>query len=135
MKEFGVTLAYDKLESDQSLASTSEARVLATRHTPISHDYQFEKSVMQDFMPSYQLAVHHFYLSYPDYYVFHDNANFVVRSILKEKLFEDYYVQTVGSGVWVEEEDDDDNIFDFDDDDEDEKAILAEKEELFEKSW
>ncbi|PHT27779.1 hypothetical protein CQW23_32602 [Capsicum baccatum] len=132
MKEFGVTLAYDKPEPDQSSASTSEARVLATRHTPISHDYQFEESVMEGFMPSYQLAVNHYYLSNPNYYVFRDNADFVVRSILKEKLFEDYYVQIAGAGE--EEEDDDDSIFDSDDD-EDDEATLAEIEELFERSW
>ncbi|PHU10155.1 hypothetical protein BC332_22015 [Capsicum chinense] len=132
-KEFGVTLAYDKPEPDQSSASTSEARVLATRHTPISHDYQFEESVMEGFMPSYQLAVNHYYLSHPNYYVFRDNADFVVRSILKEKFFEDYYVQIAGSGAGEEEEDDDDSIFDSDDD-EDEEATLAEIE-LFERSW
>ncbi|KAJ8572703.1 hypothetical protein K7X08_009214 [Anisodus acutangulus] len=52
MKEFGVTLAYNKPELDQSSASISEAR---ERHTPIS-DYQSEESVMEGFMPSYQLA-------------------------------------------------------------------------------
>ncbi|KAF3633766.1 hypothetical protein FXO38_25398 [Capsicum annuum] len=130
MKEFGVTLTYDNLEPDQSSASTSEARVLATQHTPI-HDYQFEEGVMEGFLPLYQLVVHHFYLSHPDYYVFHDDTNFVVRSILKEKLFKDCYVHTVGSGVGVEKEDDNDSIFDFDDDDEDEEATLAEIEELF----
>ncbi|KAM3377839.1 disease resistance protein RPP2B [Capsicum galapagoense] len=134
MKEFGVALAYDKPEPDQSSASTSEARVLATRHTPISHDYQFKESVMEGFMPSYQLAVNHYYLSHPNYYVFHDNADFVVRSILKEKLFEDYYVQIAGSGAGEEEEDDDDSIFDSNDD-EDDEATLAEIEELLERSW
>ncbi|PHT34949.1 hypothetical protein CQW23_26749 [Capsicum baccatum] len=57
----------------------------------------------------------------------------VVRSILKENLFEDYYVQTAGSEGGVEEEDDDDDsIIDYDDDDdEDEEATLAEIEEFF----
>ncbi|PHT75748.1 hypothetical protein T459_19270 [Capsicum annuum] len=54
----------------------------------------------------------------------------VVRSILKENLFEDYYVQTVGSEGGVEEEDNNDNIRDYDDDD-NEEATLAEIEELF----
>ncbi|KAM3377834.1 hypothetical protein P3S68_010247 [Capsicum galapagoense] len=85
-------------------------------------------------LPSYQLAVNHYYLSHPNYYVFRDNADFVVRSILKEKFFEDYYVQIAGSGAGEEEEDDDDSIFDSDDD-EDDEATLAEIEELFERSW
>ncbi|PHT70302.1 hypothetical protein T459_25406 [Capsicum annuum] len=60
----------------------------------------------------------------------------VVRSILKENLFEDYYVQTASSESGVEEEeeeDGDDNILDYDDDDDDEEkeATLAEIEELF----
>ncbi|PHT75962.1 hypothetical protein T459_19484 [Capsicum annuum] len=51
-------------------------------------------------------------------------------SILKENLFEDYYVQTTDSeGGVEEEEDDDDSIFDYDD--EDEEATLVEMEELF----
>ncbi|PHU29359.1 hypothetical protein BC332_01452 [Capsicum chinense] len=53
-------------------------------------------------------------------------------SILKENLFEDYYVQTAGSkGRVKEEDDDDDSILDYDDDDEDEEATLAEIEEFF----
>ncbi|XP_006358466.1 TMV resistance protein N-like isoform X1 [Solanum tuberosum] len=131
MKEFGATLAYNNPDLDQSSASTSETRVLATRHTPLS-DYQSEESVMEGFMPLYQLAVHHYYLSHPEYYVMRDNADFVVRAILNEKLFEDYDVQTAGSGA--EEEDDDDSIFDYDED-EDEEAALAELEELLERSW
>ncbi|PHT39826.1 hypothetical protein CQW23_18680 [Capsicum baccatum] len=55
MKEFRVMLTYDKLESDHSSTSTSEERVLAMQHTPIIHDYQFEESVMEGFVPSYQL--------------------------------------------------------------------------------
>ncbi|XP_060167556.1 disease resistance protein TAO1-like [Lycium barbarum] len=137
MKEFGVTLAYNKPELDQSSASTSETRVLATRHTPIG-DYQSEESVMEGFMPSHQLAVHRYYLSHPDYYVIRDNADLVVRSILNEKLFEDDYVQTAGSGssdeAGPEEEDDDDSIFDYDED-EDDEATLAELEKILQRSW
>ncbi|PHT97442.1 hypothetical protein BC332_33632 [Capsicum chinense] len=56
----------------------------------------------------------------------------VVRSILKDNLFEHYYVQTAGSeGGVEEEEDDDDSILDYDNDDEDEEATLVEIEELF----
>ncbi|PHT73378.1 hypothetical protein T459_24163 [Capsicum annuum] len=56
----------------------------------------------------------------------------VVRSILKENLFEHYYVQTAGSeGGVEEEEDDDDSILDYDNDDEDEEATLVEIEKLF----
>ncbi|PHU08004.1 hypothetical protein BC332_24493 [Capsicum chinense] len=49
----------------------------------------------------------------------------VVSSILKENLFEHYYVQTAGSeGGLEEEEDNDDSILDYDNDDEDEEATL-----------
>ncbi|XP_059313455.1 disease resistance protein RPV1-like isoform X1 [Lycium ferocissimum] len=137
MKEFGVTLAYNKPELDQSSASTSEARVLAIQRIPIS-DYQSEESVMVGFMPSYQLAVHRYYLSHPDYFVIRDNADSVVRSILNDKLFEDDYVQTAGSGssdeAGPEEVDDDDSIFDYDED-EDDEATLAELEKILQRSW
>lgn len=95
MKEFGVTLAYNKSDLDQFSASTSEAR---TRQTPIS-DYQSSESVMEGFMPSHQLAVNHYYLSHPEYFVMQDNAGTVLRSTLNEKLFGDYDVLTAGSGL------------------------------------
>ncbi|KAK4339837.1 hypothetical protein RND71_041299 [Anisodus tanguticus] len=106
MKEFGVTPAYNKPVLYQSSVSTSEAIL---RHTPIS-DYQSEESVMEGYMPSYQLAVHRYYLSHPDYYVIRDNADLVVRSVLNEKLFEDDYVRTAdiqasGAGDFDVEED------------------------------
>ncbi|PHT27312.1 hypothetical protein CQW23_33082 [Capsicum baccatum] len=56
----------------------------------------------------------------------------VVRSILKENYFENYYVQTASpEGRVEEEEDDDDSILDYDNNDEDEEATLVEIEELF----
>nr|XP_016469562.1 PREDICTED: disease resistance protein TAO1-like [Nicotiana tabacum] len=138
MKELGVALAYDKQELDQSSTFTSEARELAMRHNPIS-DYQSEESIMEFFMPSYQMAAHHYYLSHPDYFVLRDSTDLAVRSILNEKLFEDYnYVETAGSGSDVgagpEEEVDDDSIFDYDEDG-DEEAVIAEIEELLQRSW
>ncbi|KAJ8572690.1 hypothetical protein K7X08_009201 [Anisodus acutangulus] len=123
MKEFGVTLAYNKPELDQSSASISEAR---ERHTPIS-DYQSEESVMEGFMPSYQLAVRRYYLSHPDYYVIRDNADLVVRSILNENWSSD------GVGL-KEEEDDDDSVCEYNED-EDDEATLAELEEMLQISW
>ncbi|KAK4378746.1 hypothetical protein RND71_000608 [Anisodus tanguticus] len=112
-----------KPELDQSSASISEAR---ERHTPIS-DYQSEESVMEGFMPSYQLAVHRYYLSHPDYYVIRDNADLVVRSILNENWSSD--------GVELkEEEDGDDSICDYNED-EDDEATLAELEEMLQISW
>lgn len=98
MKELGVALAYDKQELDQSSTFTSEARELAMRHNPIS-DYQSEESIMEFFMPSYQMAAHHYYLSHPDYFVLRDSTDLAVRSILNEKLFEDSYVETACSGL------------------------------------
>ncbi|KAF3679841.1 hypothetical protein FXO37_03642 [Capsicum annuum] len=52
-------------------------------------------------------------------------------SILKENLFEDYYVQTTDSeGGVEEEEDDDDSIFDYDDEDE-EATLISDRAHIY----
>ncbi|KAF3647536.1 hypothetical protein FXO38_18632 [Capsicum annuum] len=53
--------------------------------------------------------------------------------VLKENLFEDYYVRIAGSKDRIEEEEDNDvSILEYDDDDDDEKeSTLVEIEELF----
>lgn len=91
MKDFGVSLECDTVETDISVASNGASNELSTKSSnPNAH--LSGHCVMESYMPVYQLAWNHYCFSHPDYFLFngHQMKQAVMRLILYQKLFEDF---------------------------------------------
>ncbi|CAN4110135.1 unnamed protein product [Withania somnifera] len=125
MEDFGVSLECYTVETDLSVASSGESNELAIKCSDPSA-YPSEHSVMENYMPVYQLAWNHYCFSHPDYFLFngHQRKQAAMRFILYQKLFADFVQRT--------EDNDDIDIYH---EKYAEEAALAELEDDFEWPW
>ncbi|XP_060169629.1 disease resistance protein RPV1-like isoform X1 [Lycium barbarum] len=127
MKDFGVNLEFDTLETDLSRAPSGDSNELAI-NTNDPSAYVSGDCVMESYMPVYQLAWNHYCFSHPDYFLFngHQRKQAAMRLILYQKLFEDF-VQNAGK--------EDDSDIDIYHEKYAEEAALAELEDDVEWPW
>ncbi|XP_006363488.1 TMV resistance protein N-like isoform X2 [Solanum tuberosum] len=123
MKDFGVSLECETVETDLSVTSNE----LAIKSSDPSA-YLSGHCVMESYMPVYQLAWNHYCFSHPDYFLFngHQRKQAAMRLILYQKLFEDF-VQNAGT--------EDDSAIDIYHEKYAEEAALAELEDDMEWPW
>lgn len=126
MKDFGVSLECETVETDLSVTSNE----LAIKSSDPSA-YLSGHCVMESYMPVYQLAWNHYCFSHPDYFLFngHQRKQAAMRLILYQKLFEDFVQSSIDAGT------EDDSDIDIYHEKYAEEAALAELEDDMEWPW